>query len=392
MKISVIGIGQCGCNIADEFWNINNYSKSFFGHGLDIVVDAFAVNTDETDLATIKHIASDKHHRIVIGVGKSNGHGVGKINTDGSKIMKEYHNTIIDGMLNSGRYHESDGTIVIAGGAGGTGSGGIGWLVKGLRERLEKPVYAVVVLPFAYEQEGEYSYAVTNTAMCLKTVREYANAVFVLDNERFAKAGTGISNNFQAINQLMVKDFFDLFCAGEEHNSKHIGSKVIDAGDIKESLEDICAIGRGAIPIETFLGIRKDNYRVAAEDSIKAMEALKLALNNLSLKVNIEDAAKILVILSAPRDTSTLSVLAEISNHLQEKAPKAILRIGDYPRNASEIVVTAVLSKLTAAPKVQELFLRAEYLLKKREEINAETAQKISLIDSASSNIPTLDR
>ena len=31
MKIVAIGIGQCGCNIADEFHAINNYSKSFFG-------------------------------------------------------------------------------------------------------------------------------------------------------------------------------------------------------------------------------------------------------------------------------------------------------------------------------------------------------------------------
>ena len=191
MKISVIGVGQCGCNIADEFWNINSYSKSFFGRGIEIIVDAFAVNTDETDLAGIRHIPSDKRHRIVIGTAKTYGHGVGKINFEGAKIMKENHPLIVDSVLSSRKYHESDATIVIASGAGGTGSGGIGWMIKGLKERVDKPVYAIVVLPFSYEEKGESSYAGTNTATCVKTVTQYADAVFLLDNERIRKADVG---------------------------------------------------------------------------------------------------------------------------------------------------------------------------------------------------------
>ena len=117
MKISVIGVGQCGCNVADEFWSINNYSKSFFGRGIEIVVDAFAVNTDETDLAGIRYVPRDKRHRIVIGTSKTFGHGVGKINALGSKIMKENYPIIVDTVLSSKKFHESDATVVIASGA-----------------------------------------------------------------------------------------------------------------------------------------------------------------------------------------------------------------------------------------------------------------------------------
>ena len=67
MKIVVIGIGQCGCNISDEFYAVNNYSKSIFGHRIEILTDAFAVNTDDTDLSSLKHIPRDMSHRIVIG-------------------------------------------------------------------------------------------------------------------------------------------------------------------------------------------------------------------------------------------------------------------------------------------------------------------------------------
>lgn len=391
MKISVIGVGQCGCNIADEFWNINNYYRPIFARGIEIVVDAFAVNTDETDLAGIRHIPKDKHHRIVFGTSKTYGHGVGKINVEGAKIMRETYPFIVDSVMNSKKFHESDAVVVIASGAGGTGSGGMGWLIRGLKERIEKPVYAIIVLPFQYEQKGENSYAVMNTASCIKTVNQYADAVFLLDNERFAKADVGITTNLSIINQKMVRNFYDLFCAGEESRIKNVGSKVIDAGDIRQTLENICTIGRGETPISTFYALKKDHYKEAAKESIGAVGALGLAQNNLSLNVNIEDARKILVIISGPRDISTLSVMGELSNVLQERSPHSIVRIGDYPRNSKEIAVTLVLAQITAIPKMDELFDRAEYLLGKRQEIETETAKKIQVLYSKGGNIPTLD-
>ena len=67
MKIVVIGFGQCGCNIADQFYAINAHAKSAFSRRIEILTDAFAVNTDEADLGGFKHIPIDRHHRIVIG-------------------------------------------------------------------------------------------------------------------------------------------------------------------------------------------------------------------------------------------------------------------------------------------------------------------------------------
>ncbi len=67
MKIIAIGIGQCGCRIADEFYAINRYAKSLFNRGVEILIDAFAVSTDEADLANIRHIPADRRHRIMIG-------------------------------------------------------------------------------------------------------------------------------------------------------------------------------------------------------------------------------------------------------------------------------------------------------------------------------------
>lgn len=390
MKIVAIGIGQCGCNIADEFYAINKYSKSFFGRKIEILTEAFAINTDETDLTSLRHIPRDRNHRIVMGLSKTFGHGVGKINAEGAKLMKEITPVVIDDVLCSKKFYESDAIIVITSSAGGTGSGSIGYLVKELKDRIEKPVYAVVVLPFAYEEKAEISYAVLNTATCVNTVSQYADAVFLLDNERFGRGGTSLGNNLQMINLQMVKNFFDLFCAGEENHRKFIGSKVIDAGDIMQSLQGISTIGRGEIALSTFHRWKKEDYREATKASTSLVGAYNQAINNLSLRIKMEDARTMLAMVCAPKDVITMSAMAEISNSLQERSPQAVIRMGDYPRRGKEVSVSVVLSNITASDRMANLFVRAEHLIKKQKDVENESQDRVKKLYDLGSELPTL--
>jgi len=391
MKIVAIGIGQCGCNIADEFYAINNYSKSFFGRRIEIVTDVFAINTDETDLSSLRHIPPDMSHRIVIGMSRTSGHGVGKINVEGALIMKESLPIIIDDVLNSRDFYACDALMVIASGAGGTGSGGIGPLIKGLRERVEKPIYAMVILPFGYEETSETSFAVVNTATCIKTVDRLADATFVLDNERFGRGDLSLSRNLQAINQQMVRNFFDLFCAGEEGRQRFVGSAVVDAGDIRSSLEGVTTIGRGEAGVSFFHSLKKGNYKEATKGASGLVAALSQAINNLCLKVEIGDARTILALLCAPKDIISLNAVTEVSNRLQQRAPKSEIRIADYPRRRGEISMTLVLSSLTAVDRAEKLYLKATDLLAKRVELNKEFDSKVERTEQIRAKIPTLD-
>ena len=391
MKIVAVGIGQCGCNIADEFYGINTYAKSFLHRRTEILTDAFGVNSDETDLGGLVHILKDKHHRIVIGTMTTFGHGVGKINADAAKIAKECHSVITDNILESKKFHESDGIVVIVGAGGGTGSGAIGWVVKGLKERIEKPVYAAVVLPFGYEENGVTSYAVTNTATCLKTVNQYADAVFLLDNERFARRGYSLSRNLHQINQEFVNNFYDLFCAGEEKRAQYLGSKVIDAGDIKQTLQGISSIGRGQINLATFYRWSREHFREEAKESGAVAGALEKALNNLSVSINLEDARRILVLLTAPKGVITLNALEEVATLLQERAPKAVIRMGDYPRRGKEISLTLVASGLAKVVRVENLYLQAKDLFEQQAKLNRETQEQIQQLHETGKEIPSLD-
>jgi cell division GTPase FtsZ len=390
MKLSVIGLGQCGCNIADEFYGVNDYARSFFHRRIEILTDAFAVNTDEADLGGFKNIPQDKEHRILIGNMSTYGHGVGKINTDAADIIRRNHNLVTDTILKSNKFHESDAIMAIASGGGGSGSGFLGYLVKSLKEKINKPVYAVVIFPFSFEEGGEISYAVINTATCVNTVSRYADAIFLVDNERYRQAGRNLSQTLQWINADIAGSFFDLCCAGEERTQKFVGSKVIDAGDIRQSLDGFTAIGRGEVALPTFRWF-KPEYREGINEQGSVFSALELAENNSAVSYNLENARKILILITSPKGAVSVGTFDEIANSLNEKAPKAVIRIGDYPRRETEIVVTQVSSQLTSIPRLEQIFLKAETHMQKRDQIKLETEEKVAVLKAFGRNLPTLD-
>lgn len=391
MKLVVVGLGQCGCNIADQFYAVNSYAKSFFEGHREILTDAFAINTDETDLSSFKNIPKDTRHRILIGSLSSFGHGVGKINTEAAKIMKETNSAVTDAILGSSRFSEADAIIAVASGGGGTGSGVIGVLIKELKERTDKPIYAIVVLPFEFEERGDRSRAVMNTATCLNTVTKYANGTFLLDNERFRRTGGSLSQNLAETNWAMVSGFFDLCCAGEEHNQKYIGSKVIDAGDIMQSLSGITTLGRGGIELSFFYKWHKDGFSEGTKERNSAAGALRQAENNLGLAIDLKDARRILALVSAPKDVLSVTILDEISGYLQQRSPKAEVRIGDSPRRDREVSVTIVASELTSVSKVESLNLLAQDLFAKEKQIEQETKVEVNKMMETAKNLPSLD-
>jgi len=72
MKVWVIGLGQAGGKIADQF--MIDDRKSHFPH----TVECIAVNTAKSDLMGLKYISMED--RILIGETEVKGHGVGADN------------------------------------------------------------------------------------------------------------------------------------------------------------------------------------------------------------------------------------------------------------------------------------------------------------------------
>ncbi len=87
MKLVVIGFGQCGGRIADEFARLN--ARAHSRRGIDIITGAFAVNTDAADLSGLTSIKKGYRHRILIGGRKTGGHRGGKINELGADNFRD---------------------------------------------------------------------------------------------------------------------------------------------------------------------------------------------------------------------------------------------------------------------------------------------------------------
>ena len=359
MKLLVIGLGQCGGRIADRFARLNK--RAHAQRKITIIADSFAINTDVADLSGLRTIKPDYKHRVLIGGQKANGHGVGKVSELGAEIAREDSDKIIDSIRTAERFHETDAFLLIAGASGGTGSGAIGILTQHLKERyIGKPLYNVVVLPFRQEETTE-ARTIYNTAVCLKSAYLMADAVFLIDNQRYVKKNSPITNNMAAINARVVEPFYNLLCAGEETNQKYIGSKTVDAGDIIQTLAGWTIIGQGksSTPPRGFRFRERRDFRDRMTETSKGAHAMDEALGELSLTCEPQDAGRALYLLTAPPKEMNMDIIKELGDSLRAVAPNALMRSGDYPRQKEALDVTVILSELGAVRKITNYFTKA---------------------------------
>ncbi len=388
MKLVVIGLGQCGCRIADEFSRINK--RAIAHRGIEIVTGAFAVNTDSADLSGLSSIKADYHHRILIGRRKTGGHGVGKMNEVGAEIAKEDGDKVIDAIRSTKHFFESDAFLLISSSGGGTGSGAMPVMTQLVKERYgDKPVYALVVLPFEHEEETEERTAF-NTATCLKSVNSVADAIFLIDNQRYIKKDASLKNNLTKINTLIVDPFYNLLCAGEEKKRKYVGAKTLDAGDIMQTIVGWTVIGYGKSAVAAIRLRQTKDFRKKSTEIHKGIEAMDEAIGELSLKCNPMDSARALYLVSAPAKEMNMDLIKELGDYLRDLAPKAIIRNGDYPREKGALEVTVILSELGDVEKVREYYSRSTSYIPEYQKRQKDLAGKLRGIDEASKEIPSL--
>jgi len=383
-------LGQCGSQIADEFARLNGRART--QRGIEIVTGVFAVNTDAADLSGLANIRADYQHRILIGGRKTSGHGVGKINELGAEVAREDGDKVIDAIRTARHFFETDAFLVAASAAGGTGSGALPIITQSIKERyMDKPVYALVVLPFEHEEQTEER-TIYNTATCLKSISSVADAVFLIDNQRYVRKDFSIRNNLAKINALVVEPFYNLLCAGEEKKAKFVGSKVLDAGDIIQTLVGWTAIGYGKspLPLLRFPFERTRNFRKKSTETHKGIMAMDEAISELSIKCKPVDTGRALYLISAPAREMNMDLAKELGDYLKDIASEAIIRNGDYPRGGGSLDVTVILSELSDVEKIKNYYSRAAEFIQdlKSRQVNIEGKQRE--FEEASKNIPSL--
>jgi len=390
MKVVVVGLGECGGNIADEFARLDSRARR--QRGIEIVTGAFAVNTDTADLSGLQTISHDYQHRILFGGRRTGGHGVGKINELGAEIAREDGDKIVDAIRTVPHFFETDAFLLVAGVAGGTGSGSMPIVAQMIRERyLDKPIYALAVLPFAHEEETEER-SVYNTATSLKSLYPIVDATFLIDNQRYIRKDFSLRNNLAKINSLIVEPFYNLLCAGEEKKPKYIGARMVDAGDIIQSLAGWTIIGYGKSQLPSFrwFNFFLKNFLKKSTETHRGIQAMDEAISELSVKCAPSDSRRALYLITGPAREMNMDLVKELADYLKDVSPQAVIRNGDYPRGKGLIDVTLILSEFTFLEKLKDYYRKASAIVRglkgKREEFEG----KLKEMGDLSKDIPTL--
>jgi cell division GTPase FtsZ len=390
MKLMVIGLGQCGGKIADEFARLNKRAR--IQRGIEIITDAFAVDTTPVDLDSLQAIRPDYQHRILIESKRTDGHDVVRISEIGAEITMENSNKVIDAIRVARRLFETDAFLLIAGVAGGTGSGGVPIMAQSIKDCYkDKPVYSLVILPFKDEEETEER-TIYNAAISLKSIYSVADAVFVADNQRYVTKGSALRNNPARINPLIVEPFYDLLCAGEEEKTKYIGASIADAGDIIQTLAGWTAIGCGKSPLPAIklpFG-RWRTFRGKATERRVGIQAMEAAISQLPIECDPADAGSALYLILAPAREMKIDLFKELGSYLKDISRDAVIRGCDYPRGKGAINVTVILSELSSVEKIGVYYNIVGGLMRKIKKRQAEAESKARAMEAASRKIPSL--
>ena len=389
MKLVVVGTGQGGSNIADEFFALgkwvwkNRRIHIFTGEpGDPDTWGVFAVNLGMGDLYGLKHIPKTDDHAILLGAtDEFRGRGAGKVNADGAEQARKDGKKITSTIADYGHVYDADAMLVIATTAGGTGSGSIGVIVDLLKDTFKKPVYAMLILPFENQYDDPDSMA--NTATCLKKVLENskADAVFLVDNQKFSRKHT---DTLSQINRRIADSFMDILCVGEETDRRYVG-EVLDANDVIRILKGPTAIGISHIQVpkkQTSLLARikgnsnhKQHFAVGKAQVERAKNVVSQALAELSVDCEIRnadgsfvyDAESVLGLFSGPAHQSTAEIVEMMDNHFAERVPGANRRKGTYPgRTSDTISVTVIVSGIgegVARDQINSFYKRATSMM-----------------------------
>ncbi|MFV0595525.1 cell division protein FtsZ [Shewanella sp.] len=283
-KLTVFGVGGCGCNTINQLSQVNLPSS----------VELISVNTDAQAMA-----ATSSHYRIQIGSQTTKGLGAGAKPDVGCAAAIESAQALTEQM------QHSDIVFLTAGLGGGTGTGALPQVAKLARE-LTKPVIAVVTMPFSFE--GQHRKA--NAEAGLQELLESANAVIVLPNDKLAEvlgAKVTLLNAFKESNKILQDVLLGL------------ANTISQAGLINIDLNDFISVisrqGRAAMGVS---GLQGD------EDLISAV---KRAMQH-PLLDNIElNQAQAAIVSVVAKDTIELSQYNQIGATVHEQLPRDALVI-----------------------------------------------------------------
>ncbi|OVE86354.1 tubulin/FtsZ family protein [Natronolimnobius baerhuensis] len=349
MKLALIGFGQAGGKIVDEFLAFDEQIDGGF------VEAAIAVNSATVDLQGLENVPQE--NRVLVGQARVKGHGVGADNELGAEVTEEDIDEI-QGAVDKIPVHEIDAFLVVAGMGGGTGSGGAPVLAKHLNRIYTEPVYGLGVLP-GTDEGGIYT---LNAARSFQTfVREVDN-LLVFDNDAWRSAGESVEGGYDRINKEIVERFGLLFAAGEVGHDDDVAESVVDSSEIINTLESgISTIGYARETVDSDDGLLSSFRGEETFDEGEATNRMtslvrKATLGRMTLPCDVSSADRGLVVATGPAEHLNRKGVERGRQWLEDETASMEIRGGDYPMSdRDEVGAIVLLSGVTDIPRVDQL-------------------------------------
>ncbi|ELY97042.1 Tubulin/FtsZ GTPase [Natrialba chahannaoensis JCM 10990] len=358
MKLALIGFGQAGGKIVDEFLAYDSAIDTSF------VEAAIAVNSATTDLQGLDHVP--QKNRVLIGQARVKGHGVGADNELGAEVT-EADIDEIQGAIDRIPVHEIDAFLIVAGMGGGTGSGGAPVLARHLNRIYTEPVYGLGVLP-GTDEGGIYT---LNAARSFKTFVHEVDNLLVFDNDAWRSAGESVGSGYDRINREIVERFGLLFAAGEVGHGDHVAESVVDSSEIINTLGNgngngngngVSTIGYASETVESESDGLLSSFRSETEfdegTATNRMTSLvrKSTLGRLTLPADAASADRGLVVATGPPEHLNRKGVERGRQWLEDETGSMEIRGGDYPLpGEDEVGAIVLLSGVTDVPRIDQL-------------------------------------
>ncbi|MDF9746723.1 tubulin/FtsZ family protein [Natrinema salsiterrestre] len=372
MKLALIGFGQAGGKVVDEFLSFDDAIGGGF------IESAIAVNSATTDLKGLERIPDE--NRILIGQARVKGHGVGADNELGAEVA-EADIDEIQGAIDRIPVHEIDAFLIVAGMGGGTGSGGAPVLAKHLKRIYTQPVYGLGILP-GTDEGGIYT---LNAARSFQTFVDEVDNLLVFDNDAWRSAGESVEGGYDRINREIVERFGLLFAAGEVEQGDHVAESVVDSSEIINTLSNgVSTIGYAREVVDTDGGLLSsltgdDEFDDGAATNRMTSLVRKAALGRLTLPCDVSSADRGLVVATGPPSHLNRKGVERGRQWLEDETASMEIRGGDYPiPSRDEVGAIVLLSGVTDVPRIEQLQQVAIEAQETTEDVRASADEEFS--------------
>jgi len=369
MKVATIGVGNAGSKVVDAFLEL--YEET----GRDVVSDAFALNTAESDLSVLQQVPDSK--QVLLTSHDMRASGTGNKPELGAELMQN-NLTVVKNALASIPLHDTDALLVAASLGGGTGSGGAPILADNLREWYDVPVFGFGILP------NEHGHLEFNAARSFMDFGKTTDNLFVVDNARYLSADESIRDNYRRINRDIAKKWVTFLSAGEQ--STDGAEMYIDAADLFAVLEmgGVSVLGYAEQEVEpAHKGGLIDKFRTNGDAvdrnvlSRKLVDTVKSATHNLTTEADLKTAEGVVLLVTGPSDELTQRGVDQARQYLQELTGAQRIAHGDDPRSGQQQMAVAILfTNVGNARRIDELKQRGKTAKQEIERRREERASK----------------